>query len=471
MPFLFYICAIFAGLFGVLALPPFGFFPAMFAALSALYILLTKTKTPVQAFITGWVFGFGYFAAGLFWVGNALLVEGNDYAWAWPLAVCGLPFILSFFPAFACFFARKFFDLKTVAGLIAFVVISGFYEWARGVAFTGFPWNLYGHAWAGVLPMLQILSVSNVYWLTLATIFWGAVPGFVLSAAAPRRIKIILCGVTLFTILGNYAFGLWRLNLPMPPSQNVDIHVVQANIAQSEKWDGKKAWQHLEKRIAMSDSLREKADKPLLIVWPETAMSQWVFDRPEARAMITAMLQNQKSNAYLLTGLLRRRADTDEFFNSVVMVDAGGNVTNTYDKNHLVPFGEYIPFQEWIPLRPVAQFKGFSGGGKAQTFETPEGLKYSPVICYEIIFSGAVVDQKNRPDFILNVTNDSWYGKTPGPYQHKSQAVFRAIEEGLPVVRVADTGITTIIDPMGRVVFESPLFEEFSKTVPLPGRI
>lgn len=460
----------FLGSLSSLAMPPLSLFPLLFFGLSLLYVLTAAAASTGRAFSLGWFFGFGYFAFGLYWIGNALLVEGNPYAWAWPLAVCGLPALLAFFPAFACLLARRFSSLENTAGFFAFCAWTAFFEFARSFVFTGFPWNLYGHAWTDVLPVLQILSVSDVYGLTTLTVFWCALPGFLMISNISHRKKMVVSGVLLAVFVFCFAFGVSRLQQPPPPDRAASIHLVQANIPQSEKWNPDKMWPHFLKHLDMSkpDADAPSGGQPTYIVWAETALSQWLYQDPRAALLIRDMLNLYDGPAYLLTGFLRK--ENGRYYNSLVMIDKAGTMTNIYNKNHLVPFGEYIPFQRWIPLEPIAKFNGFSGGKGPQSLRTPENLLYSPMICYEIIFSGAVTDPGQKPDFILNVTNDSWYGKSAGPYQHLSQAAFRAIEEGIPVIRVAETGVSAVIGSKGETLEKSPLFDEYEKTVALPGR-
>lgn len=454
-----------AGGISALALPPFGFIPALFLGIGYLYILTAQSPSGQQAFVINWLFSFGYHAFGLYWIGNALLVEGNPYWWAWPLAVCGLPAILAFFQAFAGFFARKFFDLHKFTGVLAFAALSGFYEWARGHAFTGFPWNLYGHVWAEEIEILQIISVIGIYSLTTLTVFWCGAAGWL---ALKRHRGLLIPSLLAISLLIPYAYGATLVTRHEPVQSGVRVKLVQGNVPQSEKWDREKIWPDFQERIKLSSYETQDNGAPVMIVWAETAISHWMLDDPAAMHEIKAMLSAYKDGAVLLTGVLRHESETDRYYNSLIMIDADGKISNVYNKNHLVPFGEYIPFQEWIPLEPVARFRGFSGGGKPTTYETAFGTRYSPMICYEIIFSGNVIDKNNRPDFILNVTNDSWYGISPGPYQHLAQARFRAIEEGLPVVRVADTGISAVIDSQGRITAQLGLEEKGAMTAPLP---
>ena len=464
--------ALLLGALSTLAMPPLGWFPFLMIGLSGLYILTVQSSTRLTSFLIGLTFGFGYHVAGLYWVGNALLVDGNPYVWAWPLAVAGLPALLSFFNGFACLLARHFSAPASRSGFFAFIAWISFFEFARSFAFTGFPWNLYGHAWVSVLPVLQILSVSDVYWLTAFTVALFALPGFLFAGSATRRSKVFISTFLCALFVGIVAFGWTRLATPPPAPAQANIHLVQANIPQSEKWDREKMWEHLVARINLTrPDQGARTGIPTYIIWAETALSEWLYEQPRTTAVIDEVLAQYTGPVYLVTGFLREYPQAKRHYNSMIMIEPSKTVSNVYDKKHLVPFGEYIPFQKWIPLDPVAKFRGFSGGVGPLSMLSPDGLSYSPMICYEIIFSGRVVDPLDRPDFIINVTNDSWYGKTAGPYQHMAQAVFRAIEEGLPIVRAAETGISGVIDPYGRIIEQSDLFVEYEKTVALPGKI
>jgi apolipoprotein N-acyltransferase len=454
------------GALGALGMAPYNAWPILILCLSGFYLLIDRTGSPRGAFIYGWLFAFGYFFTGLLWVKNALLVDGNPFSWIWPLAVAGLPSLLAFFIATGAWAAKRFADLKTGAGFLAFTAFIVLVEWSRGFVLTGYPWNLFGYTWAGTPPMIQTVAVGNIYFLTWLTIFWFALPGFLLLSGPPRKEKIVLCKLAIISIAACVIFGVARLNTAVITNvPDVDIHIVQPDIDQSEKWDRSKTGQHFLKSIELSQPAEGSKNKTI-IVWPETAMGFWLAEDPQAVQYITDTLQAYPGGAVLMTGMLRHEAETKSYFNSLVMFDAEGKISNVYDKYHLVPFGEYIPFQKWIPLKPVVEFTGFILGSGVKTFET-FGLKYSPVICYEIIFSGKVVGP-DTPDFIVNVTNDAWYGISAGPHQHFTQAVFRAVEEGIPVIRAANTGLSGLIDPLGRVHGLSPLFEQYEKTLALP---
>ncbi len=464
-------CFVIGGI-GSLGMAPYNAWPVLILCLSAFYILIDRAGSSRAAFGYGWLFAFGYFFTGLFWVKNALLVDGNPFSWIWPLAVAGLPSLLAFFIAVGAWASKRFANLKTAAGFLSFTAFIALVEWGRGFVLTGYPWNLFGYTWAETPPMIQTVAIGNVYFLTWLTIFWFALPGFLFLSAPSKKGKKALGILALTSFAICMVFGIVRLQTAvMTNVPGIDIRIVQPDIAQSEKWDRSRTGEHFLKAIRLSQPGEGSVNKTI-IIWPETAMGFWLAQDPEAIRYITDTLQSYPGGAALMTGMLRREGDpadeTARYYNSLVVIDAGGKISNVYDKYHLVPFGEYIPFQKWIPLKPVVEFTGFILGEGVKTFELFD-LKYSPVICYEIIFPGKIAGP-DSPDFIVNVTNDAWYGISAGPHQHFVQAIFRAVEEGTPVIRSANTGFSGLIDPLGGVHDKSPLFEQYEKTLALPAK-
>jgi len=376
--------ALAGGMIAAMALPPAHYIAAFFAGFSVFFLAFELIQSKRGAFFVGWLWGFGYFGIGLSWIGNALLVEGNGYAWAWPLAVMGLPAGLAIFTGLASLCARQIFQHYSIAlRYVGFVVTIATAEWLRGHILTGFPWNL-------------------------------------------------------------------------------------ANIQQHEKWQADLMDRNFETHIELSTA-KSLQSGTHLVVWPETAITQGYLDSEIAREKIQNMLQGYTGEAHLLTGALRYNKERD-YFNSIVNVNAKGAVQSIYDKFHLVPFGEYIPFQNLIPIKTVSQFSGFKKGAGPQTQKITDTLSINPLVCYEIIFSGNVSDG-DHADLIVNVTNDAWYGVSAGPHQHLAQAKFRAIEEGITVLRAANTGVSVIISPLGMIESKTDLFQKDSLTSPLHERI
>ncbi|MCB9991779.1 MAG: apolipoprotein N-acyltransferase [Rhodospirillales bacterium] len=463
-----------AGAVMVPAMPPFGLWPGLFIGLSAFYVLLSTVGSVKQGFLYGWLFGFGYFLFGLSWIANALLVEGNQYLWAWPLAVAGLPALLAVFTALGAAMTVRLSRLRTAGGLYAFLFFMMLAEWLRGHIFTGFPWNLYAYGWASSLPMVQMVSLIGTYGLSLLTLFWACMVGFLYVWPQERNKKLILAGMVVLSMAGSFVYGHMRLNNnPTQFQDDVLVRLVQPNIHQEDKWNPEKADENFSTLVRLSEPTMENQNAKTLIIWPETAISQAYMTRsnPDATQAIQAMMDQYKAPAFLITGISRYERDALDkmrYFNSIVTLNAKLEAVSTYNKSHLVPFGEYMPLQRWIPLGPLAHYAGFTPGDGRQTLSIPGIGLFSPLVCYEIIFPGAVSDRTGRPDFIVNVTNDAWYGDSAGPRQHFTHAVFRAVEEGLPVIRAANTGISGIADPLGRVIVAHGLLHQSGDNSMLP---
>ena len=448
-----------AGCAGSFAMAPTNYWWALFIAFPALYFCIKFAKSKKAAFAMGWLFSFGYFLLGLSWIGNALLVEGNPYAWAWPLAVCALPAALAFFNGFAALFI-KFFPLDKITGFTAFCIGIFAAEWLRGHLFTGFPWNLYGYSWVNFDEIIQISSIGTVYLLTFCTILWASSP--VLFTIKGRVLKYSYILVILTSFFANYIYGQTRIDTFRPfQGAKIQIKIVQPNIAQADKWDPSKIAEHFNSLLSLTENNEgHNIDFPTYIIWPETAIRDWYLNDPRAVQALSRALNSYPGGAKLLTGALMHNPEDQSYANALIQINQYGEVENIYNKSHLVPFGEYIPFQELIPLEPVAQFKGMTRGAGLEIISTDNGVRYSPLICYEIIFPGKTIPQNQTADLIINVTNDAWYGDSAGPRQHYIMAKFRAIETGTHVIRAANTGISGIFNPIGQSIIQSSLFEK-----------
>lgn len=445
-----------AGSFMALAMPPTAWWPLLFVGLSVFYFMLSRT-TGWRSFLTGWLFGLGYFLFGLYWIGNALLVPGNDFKWVWPLAILGLPVGLSIFTGLAALSATKLADLKTWRGYGVFVVCLMLSEWLRGTILSGFPWNLYGYAWTNVLPMVQSVSIFGAYGLSLISVLWAVLPGFLLISKPSRLVVQACIAVILISMAGLYGWGAYHLKAnPTRERDDIIIRIVQPNISQEDKLSGRNIAQNVRHMVDQSIAIPFTPNKTYAIIWPETAISDYVMQDSGAINFIKSSLMPDKDkdmNRFLISGTLRHEtneAGETRYYNSIVTYDRNLMPVDHSDKSHLVPFGEYIPFKDIIPLQPFVRFAGFTSGGGVKT-QTVESLPaFSGLICYEVIFPGAATTNNPYPEWIVTVTNDGWYGDSPGPYQHLGMAIFRAVEQGIPMVRSANTGISTVVDPQGR---------------------
>ena len=458
------------------AMQPYEFWPVLIIGLSGYWLLITVNHKPWQSFMSGYLFGMGYFVAGLWWVGNALLVDGNPYIWALPLAVFGLPALLSFFPLMGAGISQFFARGRSLPAYLFFVATISFWEWGRGHMFTGFPWNLFGMTWTSHLPFAQLASIGGVHFLNMLTIFLMTLPAFLWKGEISRHSKFLIAAFALLVVIANTTFGLFHMGTPRGDNKDVVIQIVTPNIAQKDKWNPDKLADNFWKTVRMmhpdTKRYRHLEGKTRVIALPETALLPEVFSSPDALNALRVAINTYPEKTYLLSGALRREeAETGEtrYYNSLIAMDKTGQIIDQFDKFHLVPFGEYIPFQKYVPFGPVAKFAGFQGGKGPATWWFDGLPPVSPLICYEIIFAGQVTDTKSvRPEWIVNVTNDAWYGFSPGPHQHLAQAQFRAIEEGIPVIRSTNTGISAVISPYGDVVSESPLYEDYVQETYLP---
>ncbi len=450
-----------AGLLSVLAFAPIYIFPIYMMSLPILLLLSMNSGTVKDAFKFGYIFGLGHFFAGLYWIGNSFAVEPDIPNWAGFIMVALLASYLALFIGIVCGAAKyihRNHTLKThlINIILSFVTLWSIAEWLRGHLFTGFPWNLSGYIWGFSDIMLQSTAVWGIHGLSLITLIICFIPLVMLKKkyviTAPIFGVIILCGLIYY--------GYSRLDVEVENIEGVNLRIVQPNIKQQDKW----SYENWGKNLVnyMDESEDDGSEGVTHVIWPETAVIYSLSEEPFRRQLIAQILDEGEA---LITGYPRRQKSSSgtKIFNSMIAINDKGETIGGYDKSHLVPFGEYIPNFIRNILVPLGVGEIFTGG---QDYSEGDGLKtikidglppFSLVICYEIIFPGEVVNRINRPDWILNITNDAWYGESSGPYQHLLQSQVRAIEEGLPVVRSAGTGISAIIGPYGRIIDEIPL--------------
>lgn len=449
--------AVGVGAVSTLALPPAFAWPVLYATIPALIWLVGAAGTWRGRAWVGWCFGFGYFTAGLYWISNAPLVASDDFWWMVPFAAVGLPMFLALFHALAM--ALGGWPRDPLARALGLVGALAGVEWLRGWVLTGFPWNLIGYAWAGSDWMMQSAAWIGVHGMGVLLLLSAALPAAALTA---RRPLPLLVGAAAIPVL-IAAAGAWRLAQAPPldgtrdaapvAAETIGLRLVQPGIPQREKWG--RAFQRRNFDLHLALSAEGRPDWVAHVIWPETAAAFFLADAPGALAEIAAVVP---PGGYLITGAPRRDGDPPRLFNSLLVVDGGGHVAARYDKAHLVPFGEYVPLADWLPIRQVAQgASGYAPGPGLVTLTLPGLPAVGPLICYEAIFPGKVVDSAAPPKWLLNLTNDAWYGHTAGPHQHWTQTRLRAVEEGMPMVRVASTGITAVADPWGRVLGLLPL--------------
>ncbi len=445
---------------------PNDFFPLLFIIVPLWLTAINRSPSGKQIFSFGWWTGFGLFAFGLNWIGYSFTQQEAVPAFLAPFAILGLAGILSLYIGLA-FWLTWLIKGNMVARIFVFAAIWTLLEIARGILFSGFPWHLIGAMWANWLPIAQSASFITVYGLSLVSlIVAGSYICIFRKAAKPVWLLFPLASTLVSIIIGSA--GYLRLETAeVKFHTGVSIRLVQANVKQREKWISYLIENHFDKHIGLSrsSSPQGKADGVKLLIWPETAVQRQNFDREGSipRWRLSRLLDR---GSYALVGAPRYQANDNkyDFYNSLFAVNYKGDIHARYDKKHLVPFGEYLPFEGILNAVGLSQLTGgsaFQGGQQNETLSLPGVPPFSPLICYEVIFPGNVLAPSSkeapRPEWILNITNDGWFGLTDGPYQHLALARFRAIEEGLPLVRNAGGGISAVIDPYGRTLSQLEL--------------
>jgi len=439
-----------AGLLSALAFEPFNLFPLLLLGLAALVLLIDgaqNAKQPVRtAAMIGWAFGFGQFLAGLHWIGYAFLVDPTAHEWQIPFVAVLFPGGLALFIAAAMVLAGLLWR-QGITRIFVFTVCYGVAEWLRGHVLTGFPWNVAAYGWGASLAVLQSVALFGSYALTLLTILLGAALAPVFEPRPKWRLAAVMAG--LFAVV--WAGGELRLAIVHPGIvKAVRLRLVQPDIPQAEKYERRFVVRNWERLLALSI----RPGSANLIVWPEAAPPFLLTRSPAALEDIAALTAGKLG---LVTGAIRRHAgedDTWRYSNSLYVFGRDGVLIGTYDKFHLVPFGEYLPFEKTLEKWGLKKITGIEGsfvpGDGPHTYDIPGAGTVAPLICYEILFPDEVVADR-RPDWFVNVTDDSWFGPWAGPRQHLLVAQVRAIEQGVAVARVANTGISAIIDPLGRL--------------------
>ncbi|HZP70214.1 MAG TPA: apolipoprotein N-acyltransferase [Pseudolabrys sp.] len=463
--------AFIAGAVSALAMPPVNAWPVLFATFPVLVWLTDGSAAgrwggALTAAAAGWCFGFGYFLAGLYWVGYAFLVDARTFGWLLPVAVAGLPAYLALYTALGLAAAR----LVWVRGperILALAAAMTAGEWLRGHLLSGFPWNTFGYALTQPLVLAQGVSLTGVWTLTFLCIAVCASPAIIADdkADAPHPYRPLIFGLVVLAALAGYgAQRLW--SHPTTYVDGVRLRIMQPNLPQDDKFNYSAKADVMNRYLRLSDratSPRSNGIRDVThLVWPEAAFPFFLTREPDALARIAGLL---RPSTTLITGAVRAASDINvrdqRAYNSIYVIDPDGSIRGIYDKVHLVPFGEYLPFQPVLERLGLMQLTkvigGFLSGDRRRAMDVHGAPKMLPLICYEAIFPGAAVPPGERPGWMVNVTNDGWFGISSGPYQHFQQARVLAIAEGLPLVRAANTGISAVVDPVGRIVASLPL--------------
>ncbi len=513
-----------AGALAPLGFAPFYIWPALLLSIALLFIIISAAPTPRAAFWQSWWWGVGFFGAGLYWITIALTIDMARFGWMIPFALAGISGGLAFFPAIAgwVYAAFKQPNITINAFLFSFVFFAS--EWARSHVLTGFPWNLMGYSWGAYDESAQAASLVSVMGLSLFS--WLVACG--LAVLLSRRfIYPAACVAAVLALLSygdarlqqahchSAASEAMRAESGADPAQSrcdsqddktITLRIVQANIPQSLKWDPERLRENLDlyRELTMSKGLKN-AD---VVIWPESAFP---FVVPAEATHIEPLRDLLKPDQLLITGAMIREQNPLAYTNSMLVLNHKAKIVARYDKHHLVPFGEYVPLREWLPIEKITQgsvdFKSgeyprpialgtssLRANVESAAIEKSEkdwiaasatpprdddvrvdsdlSLKQlarniRPLICYEVIFA-QYSQGRNANDWLLNLTNDGWYGNSTGPYQHLEMARFRAIEQGVPMVRVAGTGISAVYDGYGRLQGSLPLGTQGVLDIALP---
>jgi len=463
-----------AFLIGVLtafAQAPFHLLPVCFITFPLLLWLIDgidKVKiTPLrQIFLTallGWSFGFGYFFSGLWWIGYLMLTDGSAFGvMMLPLAALGLPAMMAVYYALALVIATRL-ARHGYARLLALAIGFGLAEWLRGVLFTGFPWNAISYS-AMVHPLLmQIASLVGLYGVNALAVLIYATPILFFDRKTSKNARIAGISIAISLVGLIIAFGFWRLSdLPeideMRQSAGTRVRLIQPSIAQQEKIDDDNRFKNFSHHLQLTTAPPAPGHPlPDLIVWSETSVPYILAYVREARESLAKVLM---PGQLLLAGTVRAEIGDNpakpNYYNSLEVINEKGETIDHADKAHLVPFGEYLPWPELfhlLGLHAAAEMTGgYSTAAHHVSLRLNEEITILPLICYEIIFPTEMTYQGEQANVLLNISNDAWYGVTPGPWQHFHQARLRAVEQGMPLVRGANNGISAIVDAYGRIV-------------------
>jgi apolipoprotein N-acyltransferase len=457
------------GALASLAFEPINAIPLFAVGLVALIWITETAPSRKAAFAAGWWWGFGHCLIGYFWISNSFLIDPWQFGWMIPFVISGLCAYMALFPALAMMGAHHR-AASPAARMFLLAATWTVTEWLSGHLFTGFPWNLAAYIWAATPEMMQSAALWGSWGLSFCTVLLCGLLSLIGRGTRRTSLRATIAVVGIAAVMVAYGARLAVTTVPPANYKPTALRLVQGNIGQVEKLTGAHREQDAVKHVQLSVGT-PGIDQVAAVIWPETAATVFLDRQADWRTLIAPAVPR---GGFLITGTLRGdppQGNPERYWNSLAVMTPAGEIVATADKFHLVPLGEYVPMRDILGpfVRKLTAGAGdFSAGPGPVTVRVPGLPPFSPLICYEIIFPGAVTDPNDRPDWLLNITNDGWFGRSTGPFQHFASARFRAVEEGLPLARAANTGVTALVDPLGRVISELPFGTDGTLDVLLP---
>lgn len=433
-----------SGLICSFSFAPLFFIPSIIT-LSVLCGYLALSKNWKEAFKYGYLYGFGFFLGALYWISFAMQIFIEDFWWAIPFALFGLPLFMAIFVGLSCLAAWTF--RATPYYHFIFCIIWLFMEWVISWIFTGLPWAMLGYALTISDIFIQSASVFSIFGLSFITVYIGSsLYNLITKDHTDFKVRFLTC---IIIILVTTFYGFYRLNKYKTSFSNIIVRIVQPSITQYAKWNPEIFWDNLGLQIEMS----KLPGNPDIIVWSEAALTAPYYYKPVKTKLMDVFLS--KAEVLISGGVSDNGKDNNEIeiYSSLIALNKNENVLFDYHKSHLVPFGEYIPFHSILSIKKITHgLIEYTQGKREFVYLKPYNLKILPLICYESIFPFEIITSNKEVDLIINVTNDAWYGNSFGPYQHFEISRIRAVENGLPMLRSGNNGISAIIDPLGRII-------------------
>ncbi|MDP5110510.1 MAG: apolipoprotein N-acyltransferase [Rickettsiaceae bacterium] len=422
-----------------LAFAPIFFLPSIFS-LSFMCAQIVNAQSKKDAAIYGYLFGLGLYLSTIYWMAFGVSVYAEQFWWVIPFALLGLPAFIAIFYCLLSIFVWHF--RKYILFHFIFCISWLFIEWLISWLFTGLPWTLIGYSLSVSNLLIQGSSIFGILGLSFAAVYIG-------SSLYSKKMRYARIIVSLFIIIAIIAYGFYRLEKNPTEFSDLKVRIVQPSIPQKAKWDPQTFWQNLDKQIEMSN---QQGD-PDIIVWSEAALTVPYYYKPVHNTLKSVFT---KRGQILLSGGVndnKMPGENYEIYSSLIALDSSGKLRFDYHKSHLVPFGEYIPFSKYLPLQKITYGTvDYTPGKREILYLNFLNLYVQPLVCYESIFSEEVRIMNSDADLIVNITNDAWYGNSSGPYQHFEISKMRSVENGLPMIRAGNNGISAIIDPVGRVI-------------------